>query len=167
MKILLVEDSKPIRRENETALHNAGYEVICAVDGESAVRFAQDQKPDLILLDMILPRMSGPEVLRHLKSDPLTAEIPVVVLSSLSEKNREKPSPPGFTLARRSIQDGPSTTRSSAPNFEGRSKTAVTGTTNWQSPLRNTPNQICTNGQTATFGIAVLVSLFPKTGDEQ
>jgi CheY-like chemotaxis protein len=90
VKILLVEDSKPIRRENETALHNAGYEVICAVDGESAVRFAQDQKPDLILLDMILPKMSGPEVLRHLKSDPLTAEIPVVVLSSLSEKNREK-----------------------------------------------------------------------------
>jgi CheY-like chemotaxis protein len=90
VKILLVEDSKPIRRENETALHKAGYEVICAVDGESAVRFAQDQKPDLILLDMILPKMSGPEVLRHLKSDPLTAEIPVVVLSSLSEKNREK-----------------------------------------------------------------------------
>jgi CheY-like chemotaxis protein len=90
VKILLVEDSKPIRRENERALLEAGYEVVCAVDGESALRFARDLKPDLILLDMILPKMSGPEVLRQLKSEPVTAEIPVVVLSSLSEKNRQK-----------------------------------------------------------------------------
>ena len=90
MKILLVKDSKPIRRENESALLKAGYEVVCAVDGESAVRFAHDLNPDLILLDMILPKLSGPEVLQHLKSDPETADIPVVVLSSLSEKNRQK-----------------------------------------------------------------------------
>ena len=90
MKILLVEDSKTIRKENESALQNAGYEVICAEDGESALQMAQEQHPDLILLDMILPRMSGPEVLKHLKSEPATAEIPVVVLSGLSEKNREK-----------------------------------------------------------------------------
>ena len=90
VRILLVEDSKPIRRENERALLEAGYEVVCAVDGESALRFAKDLKPDLILLDMILPKMSGPEVLRELKSDPVTAGIPVVVLSSLSEKNRQK-----------------------------------------------------------------------------
>lgn len=90
MKILLVEDSKTIRKENESALQNAGYEVICAEDGESALQMAQEQRPDLILLDMILPRMSGPEVLKHLKSEPATAEIPVVVLSGLSEKNREK-----------------------------------------------------------------------------
>jgi CheY-like chemotaxis protein len=90
VRILLVEDSKPIRRENERALLEAGYEVVCAVDGESALRFARDLKPDLILLDMILPKMSGPEVLRNLKSEPVTAEIPVVVLSSLSEKNRQK-----------------------------------------------------------------------------
>jgi CheY-like chemotaxis protein len=90
VKILLVEDSKTIRKENESALQNAGYEVICAEDGESALQMAQEQHPDLILLDMILPRMSGPEVLKHLKSEPATAEIPVVVLSGLSEKNREK-----------------------------------------------------------------------------
>jgi CheY-like chemotaxis protein len=90
VKILLVEDSKTIRLENESALKNAGYEVICAEDGESALQMAQEQHPDLILLDMILPRMSGPEVLKHLKSEPATAEIPVVVLSGLSEKNREK-----------------------------------------------------------------------------
>jgi CheY-like chemotaxis protein len=90
MKILLVEDSKPIRRENESALHKAGYEVICAEDGETALRMAQESKPNLILLDMILPKMGGPEVLQHLKKDAATAEIPVVVLSSLSGKNRQK-----------------------------------------------------------------------------
>ena len=90
MKIFVVEDSKPIRRENESALYKAWYEVVGAVDGESAVRFAHDLNPDLILLDMILPKLSGPEVLQHLKSDPETADIPVVVLSSLSEKNRQK-----------------------------------------------------------------------------
>jgi CheY-like chemotaxis protein len=90
VKILLVEDSKPIRLENESALLKAGYEVICAEDGETALQMAQEQRPDLVLLDMILPKMSGPDVLKHMKSDPATAEIPVVVLSSLSEKNRKK-----------------------------------------------------------------------------
>ena len=90
MKILLVEDSKPIRRENERALLKAGYEVVCAVDGESALRFAREEKPDLILLDMILPKLSGPEVLQRLKSNPVTVAIPVIVLSSLTEKNRQK-----------------------------------------------------------------------------
>lgn len=90
VKILLVEDSKPIRRENERVLIQAGYEVICAVDGESALRFAHEEKPDLILLDLLLPKMGGREVLLNLKSDPVTADIPVVVLSSLTEKNRQK-----------------------------------------------------------------------------
>lgn len=90
MRILLVEDSKTIRRENEAALQKAGYEVICAEDGESALQLTQEHKPDLILLDMIMPKMNGPEVLQHLKSDPATSGIPVVVVSSLSERNREK-----------------------------------------------------------------------------
>jgi CheY-like chemotaxis protein len=90
VKILLVDDSKAILRENERVLHKAGYEVVCAEDGLSALKAAQLQKPDLILLDMILPQMSGPEVLEHLKKDAATAQIPVVVLSSLTEKNREK-----------------------------------------------------------------------------
>ena len=90
MRILLVEDSKPLRRENEGALQRAGYEVICAEDGEAALEMAQEGHPDLILLDMILPKMTGPEVLRHLKSEAKTKDIPVVVLSSLSEKNRQK-----------------------------------------------------------------------------
>jgi CheY-like chemotaxis protein len=90
VKILLVDDSKPILHENERVLHHAGYEVVCAEDGLAALKMAQEQKPDLILLDMLLPKMSGPEVLEHLKKDPATAGIPVVVLSSLTEKNRQK-----------------------------------------------------------------------------
>lgn len=90
MKILLVEDSKTIRLANESALHKAGYEVIAAEDGETALQMARETRPDLILLDMILPKLSGPEVLRRLKKNPATAGIPVVVLSSLSEKNRQK-----------------------------------------------------------------------------
>ena len=90
VKILLVDDSRTMLRENERVLHKAGYEVITAEDGESALKLAHDQKPDLILLDMILPKLSGPEVLERLKKDPAVADIPVVALSSLSEKNRQK-----------------------------------------------------------------------------
>jgi CheY-like chemotaxis protein len=90
VRILLVDDSKAILHENERVLIEAGYEVVCAEDGDSALRLAHEQKPDLILLDMILPKMSGPDVLEHLKKDAATADIPVVVLSSLTEKNRPK-----------------------------------------------------------------------------
>lgn len=90
MRILLVEDSRLIRLENQRVLVKAGYEVVCAEDGESALKLAREQHPDLILLDLILPRMSGPTVLEHLKNDAATANIPVVVLSGLPEKNRQK-----------------------------------------------------------------------------
>jgi CheY-like chemotaxis protein len=90
VRILLVEDSKTIRRANEAALQSAGHEVICAEDGECALQLTQERKPDLILLDMIMPKMNGPEVLQHLKSNPETSRIPVVVVSSLSERNRQK-----------------------------------------------------------------------------
>jgi two-component system cell cycle response regulator DivK len=90
VRILLVEDSRVIRRENQTALLNAGYEVICAEDGEIALQMAREYIPDLILLDMIIPKINGPEVLQQLKKNPATSGIPVVVVSSLSEKNREK-----------------------------------------------------------------------------
>ena len=90
MKILLVEDSRALRLENERALIKTGYEVICAADGEAALELASEQQPDLILLDLLLPKMSGPEVLEYLKSNPKTAQIPVVVLSAMYGKNREK-----------------------------------------------------------------------------
>ena len=90
VKILLVEDSRAIRLENERALIKAGYEVMCAEDGQRALQLAGEREPDLILLDLLLPKMSGLEVLEYLKSNPRTSQVPVVVLSALSEKNREK-----------------------------------------------------------------------------
>ena len=90
MRILLVEDSRLIRRENQSALIEAGYEVICAEDGEVALQMAREFTPDLILLDMIIPKINGPEVLKLLKKSSKTSNIPVVVVSSLSDKNREK-----------------------------------------------------------------------------
>jgi len=90
VKLLLVDDSKAIRLANQRALEQAGYDVICAEDGEAALSIAQSQPVDLILLDMMLPKISGVEVLKRLKNDARTAQIPVVVLSGLSEKNRQK-----------------------------------------------------------------------------
>jgi CheY-like chemotaxis protein len=87
IKILLVEDSKFLRAATERALTRAGYEVSCAADGEEASRMAREKIPDLILLDMLLPKVSGPEVLMTLKKDPLTKAIPVVVMTGMSQKN--------------------------------------------------------------------------------
>jgi CheY-like chemotaxis protein len=86
-RILLVEDSKFLRLATERALARAGYDVIAAEDGESALRAAREKRPSVILLDMLLPRMTGPDVLKGLKKDPATAGIAVVVLTGLSHKN--------------------------------------------------------------------------------
>jgi len=86
-KILLVEDSKFLRLATERALARAGYEMSSAGDGEEALRLAREKLPNLILLDMLLPKMSGPEVLMALKKDPLTKAIPVVVMTGMSQKN--------------------------------------------------------------------------------
>jgi len=86
-KILLVEDSKFLRMATERALARAGYEVSTAIDGPHALEAVQREKPNLILLDMLLPKMAGPEVLKTLKKDPATAEIAVVVFTGLSQKN--------------------------------------------------------------------------------
>ena len=83
-KVLLVDDSKFLRMANERALSRAGYEVSTAADGEEALRVAHDKLPDIILLDMMLPKISGPEVLKALKGNPATMNIPVIVLTSLS-----------------------------------------------------------------------------------
>lgn len=89
-KILLVEDSKFLRLAMERALTRAGYEVSTASDGEQALLMARERMPDLIVLDMLLPKMSRPDVLKALKYDARTKAIPVVVLSGLSQKNAER-----------------------------------------------------------------------------
>jgi CheY-like chemotaxis protein len=90
MKILLVEDSKFLRAATERTLAGAGYQVISAVDGDQALSMARAQSPDLILLDIMLPKMTGPNVLKALKDDPVTAAIQVMMLTSLSQKNAKQ-----------------------------------------------------------------------------
>lgn len=88
--ILLVEDSRFLRVASEHALTKAGFRVISTTDGEEALLMAIDKIPDLIVLDMLLPKLGGEEVLRQLKSNTITAHIPVIVVSSLSQANAEK-----------------------------------------------------------------------------
>lgn len=88
--VLLVEDSKLLRLAGERALHRAGYQVLAAADGEEALRMAHENHPQVILLDMLLPKVSGLDVLRALKSDSQTKDIPVIVLSSLAQANEAK-----------------------------------------------------------------------------
>jgi DNA-binding response OmpR family regulator len=90
MTILLIEDSRLLRTANTRALVRAGYEVIGAGDGEEGLRSARESIPELILLDMLLPKITGLDVLKGLKSDARTREIPVIVLSALSQANEAK-----------------------------------------------------------------------------
>lgn len=86
-KILLVEDSRFLRLEFERALSRAGYAVTVASDGEKAIEMAKAGQPDLVLLDLILPKLSGLDVLRTLKGSSDTSSIPVVVISGFPRSN--------------------------------------------------------------------------------
>jgi len=90
MTILIIDDSRFLRLANQRALTHAGYDVIGTEDGQLGLKIASEKQPDLILLDMMLPKLSGLDVLRALKKDPRTSSIPVIVLSALSDKNKEK-----------------------------------------------------------------------------
>jgi CheY-like chemotaxis protein len=89
-KVLLVDDSKFLRMANERALSRAGFQVTTAGDGEEALQLANEKLPDIILLDMMIPKISGPDVLKALKINPATMDIPVIVLSSLPQRNEER-----------------------------------------------------------------------------
>jgi len=88
--ILLVDDSKLQRLANMRILARAGYDVAVVGDGEEALALVAHECPDLILLDLLLPKMGGVDVLRALKQSARTALIPVIVVSGMSEKNAEK-----------------------------------------------------------------------------
>lgn len=82
-KILVVEDEKPLSDILGRALKKADYTVKFAYDGEEAVVLAKEMSPDLILLDLILPKINGFKVLEQIKKDPDVSHIPVIVLSNL------------------------------------------------------------------------------------
>ena len=84
-KILLVEDDRFLIKAVYTKLTQKGFEVVLANDGDEAISKAKTEKPELVLLDMVLPKKSGFEVLRALKGDPKTVSIPVFILSNLAQ----------------------------------------------------------------------------------
>ncbi len=81
--ILFIEDEPTLQKRIEQALTREGYQIKNALDGEAGLRLAKLLKPELILLDIILPKKNGFEVLEELKKDPETAHIPVIILTNL------------------------------------------------------------------------------------
>jgi DNA-binding response OmpR family regulator len=82
-KILFIEDESALQKTFGEVLTKEGYEMISALDGKTGLRLAKEKKPDLILLDLILPRMHGFDVLRELKEDEKTKDIPIIILTNL------------------------------------------------------------------------------------
>lgn len=86
-KILIIEDDKFLRELIGQKLLKEGYDIVEAVDGEKGIKTIKDEKPDLVLLDLILPGMDGFEVLTKIKEDAGVAQIPVIILSNLGQKD--------------------------------------------------------------------------------
>jgi DNA-binding response OmpR family regulator len=90
MNVLIVEDSRFLRMSNERALQQAGFVVMSAADGEEGLRLALEHKPDLVVLDLMLPKLPGYEVLRELRKRPETSAIPIMIVTSLPQSNDRK-----------------------------------------------------------------------------
>ena len=82
-KILFIEDETALQKTLSAVMEQAGHTVVNAYDGEKGLELAQEAAPDLILLDLILPKMDGFSVLEKLKGDEKTKSIPVIVLTNL------------------------------------------------------------------------------------
>lgn len=85
-RVLLVEDDRFLRRACEKSLRQQGFTVSTAADGEEALEASRSELPDLILLDLLMPKLSGLEVLRALRADENTRAIPVIVLTNSSKE---------------------------------------------------------------------------------
>lgn len=81
MKVLVAEDSSTVRNLVTARLRADGYEVIEAADGEEALRLAREDDPDLLVLDKVMPKLDGFEVIRALRDIPRTSSVPIVMLT--------------------------------------------------------------------------------------
>jgi len=85
--ILIIEDDKFLRELIAQKLIKEGYKISEAVDGEEGIKKVKEEKPDLVLLDLILPGIDGFEVLSKMKEDTALAQTPVIILSNLGQKD--------------------------------------------------------------------------------
>jgi DNA-binding response OmpR family regulator len=84
-KILFIEDESALQKTFGDFLEKEGFELISALDGETGLKLAEKETPDLILLDLILPKMEGTEVLKKLRENPKTKDIPVIILTNVDD----------------------------------------------------------------------------------
>lgn len=82
-KIIFIEDESELQRAVTGILAQEGFQVMAALDGEAGLKLVQKERPDLVLLDLILPKKDGFEVLRELKQDENTKRIPIIILTNL------------------------------------------------------------------------------------
>ena len=87
-RILIVEDHPTMREAMRLVLEGEGFDIDEASDGDQALAAVQDERPDLVLLDMSIPGTSGSEVLAAVKSDPVTSEVRVIVVTATGEEGR-------------------------------------------------------------------------------
>ena len=85
-KILIIEDDTFIMDMYQTKFEMAGFETLKAKDGDKGVKAAKKEKPDIIILDIVMPQMDGFEVLKAIKKDSETKDIPVVLLTNLGQR---------------------------------------------------------------------------------
>lgn len=83
-RVLIIEDDKFLRRACEASLQQQGFAVSSAVDGQTGVEAVKRELPDIVLLDLLMPKLTGVDVLRAVKADETTRNIPVVILSNSS-----------------------------------------------------------------------------------
>lgn len=84
-KIIFIEDEEALQKSLAKVLEIEGFNVISAYDGQSGIEAVEKEIPDLILLDLILPKIDGFEVLKKIKTSPATKEIPVIILTNLEQ----------------------------------------------------------------------------------
>jgi len=84
-KIVLIEDEEMLSNMYEAKFTKEGYEIKKALDGETGLQLIQTNKPDLVLLDIIMPKLDGFSVLRKIKEDPKTKNVPVILLTNLGQ----------------------------------------------------------------------------------
>jgi len=108
-RILIVDDDRVLVKATKAVLESKNYQVMAAFDGDEGLQKAQAEKPDLIILDIIMPTKDGFTVCEQLKGDPQLSNIPVIILTSFAEKGKETniPSSAGLTLEAEDYIDKP------------------------------------------------------------